>query len=82
VEKRIPVADVLETARDAAGDLLLDLRLFDRYEGEGVPDGAHSLALSLTFQDPSRTLQADEVQQRVDAVVGALQEKHGATLRA
>lgn len=81
VPRTLSAEHLLATARAAAGPLLTELHLFDRYEGAGVPDGTVSLAISLTFQDPQRTLQADEVQQRVDAVVAALAKDHGAKLR-
>ena len=82
VSRDVAVASLLRTARAVAGPLLADLTLFDRYQGEGLPEGTHSLAVSLTFQDPDRTLQAEEVQERVDAVVAALAAEHGAMLRA
>lgn len=81
VSRELLAENLLATAREAAGPLLTELSLFDRYEGPGVAEGQVSLALSLTFQDPQRTLQADEVQARVDAVVNALAETHGAKLR-
>lgn len=82
VSRDRPAEGILSTARAAAGPLLTETHLFDRYEGAGVPEGSVSLALSMTFQDPARTLHADEVQARVDAVVHALTAEHGARLRA
>ena len=45
---------------------------FDRYQGKGVPDGAVSLSVRLTFQAPDRTLTDAEVQQSVDTILAAL----------
>ena len=62
--------------RDAAGDLLADLSLFDVFRGAPVAEGRRSLAFTLRFQADDRTLtdaELSEVRQRcIDAVQGAL----------
>ncbi|HUQ38572.1 MAG TPA: phenylalanine--tRNA ligase subunit beta [Acidimicrobiales bacterium] len=50
-----------DALRTAAGDLLVDLRLFDVYRGEGVGPGSRSLAFHLRFQATDRTLTDVEV---------------------
>ncbi|MGE8307808.1 MAG: phenylalanine--tRNA ligase subunit beta, partial [Pseudomonas kermanshahensis] len=52
---------VLELIRDNAGEWLTDLRLFDVYQGKGIDPDRKSLAVGLTWQHPSRTLNDDEV---------------------
>ncbi len=81
VPSATPVGDILDTVRDAAGTLLQDLQLFDRYQGEGVPDDCHSLAMSLTFQTPDRTLTAEEIDDQFNQIVETLGTRHGAQLR-
>jgi phenylalanyl-tRNA synthetase beta chain len=67
-------------ARSAAGPDLESLRLFDVYQGPGVAEGWRSLALSLQWRSPDRTLTDEEGNQRRDAVASAL-ESLGAKLR-
>jgi phenylalanyl-tRNA synthetase beta chain len=55
--------------------------VFDRYQGKGVPDGAVSLSVRLTFQAADRTLTDAEIQQSVDTILAALVREHGATQR-
>ena len=81
VDTTLPAATVRDTIRSAAPDTLVRVSEFDRYEGTGVPDGCVSLALHLTFRAPERTLTDAEVQTSVDAIVAALESRHGATLR-
>jgi phenylalanyl-tRNA synthetase beta chain len=69
------------TVRQAAGEALRDLRLFDRYAGKGVENGCKSLAMALILQDESRTLIDRDVEAVVADVVAALEEKHGAAIR-
>jgi phenylalanyl-tRNA synthetase beta chain len=61
VEDGVPAAAVEAAVRDAAGELLDQLRLFDVYRGEQVGEGRASLALRLEFRAPDRTLTDDEV---------------------
>jgi len=76
----LAVAQVAQTVRDEAGDLLDDLWWFDEFRGDQLPAGHRSLAFRLRLQDPSRQLNdqdADAVLKRVAAGVEAL----GAALR-
>jgi phenylalanyl-tRNA synthetase beta chain len=71
---------ILTAARGGAAPLVA-LGFFDRYQGKGVPEGAVSLSLRLTFQADDRTLTDAEVQQSFDAIVAALVREHGAVQR-
>ena len=84
VSNTLPAAIIRGTILAAGSDLpapLVAVGVFDRYEGEGVPDGSVSLSLRLTFQAPTRTLTDAEVQQSFDAVLAALVREHGAVQR-
>jgi phenylalanyl-tRNA synthetase beta chain len=68
-------ASVLSAVREAGGELLRDVRVFDVYTGPQVGEGNRSLALALSFRASDRTL-ADEdvapVRERIVAALGAL----------
>jgi phenylalanyl-tRNA synthetase beta chain len=81
VPDEIAAGDVLETLRNAAGDLLVNAELFDVYRGTGVPEGARSLAFSLRFCALDRTLTDAEVGERRAACITAVEKAHRATLR-
>ncbi|GAA4948549.1 phenylalanine--tRNA ligase subunit beta [Streptomonospora halophila] len=81
VEEGVPAADVEGALRAGAGDLLEDVRLFDVYTGEQVGEGRRSLAYSLRFRAPDRTLAAEEIAGARDAAVAAAAERTGAVLR-
>ena len=81
-DKSAASAEVLSTIRKAAGSLLTKLDLFDVYEGAGLAEGKKSLAIGLTFQDQSRTLDESEVSSAVDQVLDSLKEKLGIELRS
>ena len=67
--------------RDAAGEWLVVLEVFDVYEGPGTPEGMKSLAFALQFQHPERTLGEAEVQAVQDRMTAALATSCGARLR-
>ena len=67
-----PAADVAALVRANAGELLLDLRLFDVYRGVPLAADEKSLAWRLRFGSPDRTLTEAEVEAAVAAVVDAL----------
>lgn len=82
VDAAVPAAAVQEGIVVAGGDLLRGVRLFDVYTGEGIPAGKKSLAYSLVYQSPTRTLGEREVEQAQSDIVRALAERFGAELRA
>ena len=67
--------------REAGGELLEELECFDVYTGGNLEPGGKSLAFSLSFRHPQRTLQEKEVQKLVDKIIVRLQEG-GARLRS
>jgi phenylalanyl-tRNA synthetase beta chain len=60
---------------------MVTVRIFDRYAGQGVPNGRVSLSVRLTFQSANRTLTDGEVQRSVDTILAALVREHGAVQR-
>lgn len=74
-------AQLLQLAKAAAGEHLIDLKVFDVYTGKGIDPERKSVALGLTYQHPSRTLTEDEINASVDAVVISLEGELGASLR-
>ena len=81
VAAEVPAADVTAALLDGAGDLLEDVRLFDVYTGAQLGDGRKSLAYTLRFRAPDRTLTAAEVTAARDAAV-AEAARTGAVPRA
>jgi phenylalanyl-tRNA synthetase beta chain len=82
VAAEVPAADVTAALLDGAGDLLEDVRLFDVYTGAQLGDGRKSLAYTLRFRAPDRTLTAAEVTAARDAAVAEAGRRTGAVPRA
>jgi phenylalanyl-tRNA synthetase beta chain len=80
VDEHVPAGDVERTLR-AASALVVDVRLFDIYRGEQVAPGRRSLAFTVRFQAPDRTLTDDDVATARAALIAAVESAHAATLR-
>ncbi len=85
VPDSVPAADVeraLTAGAAGAGDVQLEsLNLFDVYTGDQVGEGRKSLAYTLRFRAPDRTLTAEEVNAARDAAVAEAARQTGAVLR-
>lgn len=74
-------SQIEQVVRDTLGDVLSQLKLFDRYSGKGVEAGRKSLAMGLILQDASRTLTDDDADRCVREAVTALEKACKARLR-
>lgn len=81
VDDQISVQEISASIRQAAGRALVDLWLFDVYQGSNVPDNQRSLAFALILQDSSQTLADDTVKVITDNVIAALTTAFNAKLR-
>jgi phenylalanyl-tRNA synthetase beta chain len=81
VDRGVTQGEVEETIRRGGGRLLVNVLLFDVYEGEQLGSDKKSLAYALEFRSPERTLQDKEVDEAVQGLVRALGSTVGATLR-
>jgi phenylalanyl-tRNA synthetase beta chain len=77
----VPAAELADALADGAGELVEDVRLFDVYAGEQVGEGRRSLAYTLRFRAPDRTLTSEEANTARDAAVAVAADRFGVTLR-
>lgn len=81
VDKTVTAVVVEAVIRNAGGQLLKDVRLFDMYEGEQIGSGQKSLAYHLTFQAPDKTLNDKAVARQRQRVIAALKQQLNARIR-
>ncbi len=82
VAEDVEVGALVAAARDAAGPLLREARVFDVYRGEQVGEGRKSVAIHLAFQSPERTLTDEDAAELRGRIVTELTNRFGAELRA
>jgi phenylalanyl-tRNA synthetase beta chain len=82
VSDDLPAERVRQLILNSGKPLVTEVRLFDLYRGEQIGDGKKSLAYSIVYQAPDRTLTDDEVAEVRAGIIKQLETKVGAKLRA
>jgi phenylalanyl-tRNA synthetase beta chain len=82
VAEDVEAGALVDTAREAAGPLLREARVFDVYRGDQMGAGRKSVAIHLAFQSPEKTLTDEQAAELRGKIVEALAERFGAELRA
>lgn len=80
VDAKVSAAELTQALRDGAGELLESIELFDRYDKIG--DGKVSLAFTLIFRAPDRTLKTEEVSAAREAAAAEALKRCGAIVRS
>lgn len=81
IDKSVTMAEIEAAVQESEKKLLRDVTLFDVYEGDKLPAGKKSYAISLTLQDPENTLQDRQIEAVMTKIVNNLSKKVGAELR-
>ncbi len=81
VDRKVYVDDMIKTIQKASGKLLVNITVFDLYEGENIAEDKKSVAFRLTYQDVNRTLQEEEVMVLFHKTIEEVTKKHQAILR-
>lgn len=80
-DKSIQNEKIMSTIKSAAGTILKDAQLVDRYTGEKIPAGKISLTYRLEYQGQNKTLEDKDIQDTHTRVIKALESNLGARLR-
>lgn len=81
VQESIPAEEVAAAIRQAGGELLREVRLFDLYRGDQVGAGKKSLAYALVYQASDRTLTDEEVARIRKRIIRQVEKAVGGQLR-
>ncbi len=81
VSKEITADQLINSIRSLKQDDLVDVNLFDVYEGEHIDEGSKSIALNLTYQSIEITLTDEQLAEKVSKIVAHLESKFSAKLR-
>ena len=82
VGEAVGAADILKAAESAERSLVAKVGVFDVYRGQGLPEGAKSIAIHVTLQPRERTLTESEIEAAVSKIVAEVSRKTGAALRS
>lgn len=82
VDENIPAEQVANLMQQTGGNRVVDIRLFDVYRSKQIGSGKKSLAYSLTYQAPDRTLTDKEVAKIRNKLTRRLERELGAYIRS
>lgn len=81
VDKTVKHGEIVDVMIENGGKYLVDVSLFDLYQGTGIAEDKQSLAYRLTFMDLESTLVEEEITSVMNRVSKALIEKFEITIR-
>lgn len=82
LDKRIPAADLRRSILEKGGKQLVNIQIFDVFEGKPLESGQKSIAFRLKFQHPEKTLSIADVEPRVNKITKGLKQTYDAVLRS
>ena len=81
VDKNVNAATIISAAKNADRNHITDVRIFDVYEGEHLPQGKKSVAIGLTFQPVEQTFTDKDIENLMNKVIIEVGKKTGGELR-
>jgi len=81
VDRELPAETLLHAARGVDRKLVSEIRLFDVYEGAGLPEGKKSLAITVVLQPQERTLTDAEIEGFSTRLIAQVEKATGGKLR-
>ena len=81
LKKEIQASELITAIKSLKQEYLIDVGIFDVYEGEHIESGKKSVALNLSYQSNEATLTDEQLNQSVDEVLNHLQTEFSAHLR-
>jgi len=81
LKKETQAADLISAIKNLKQEYLIDVGIFDVYEGEHIESDKKSIALNLSYQSSEATLTDEQLNQSVDEILSHLQTEFSAHLR-
>ena len=82
VKKDFKAQDLIEIISSVDKSLVKNVKIFDVYEGENIPNDKKSIALKVTIQSDYKTLNEKDLNEISQKIISSVEEKAGAKLRS
>ena len=82
VNKNVNAQDVIEAVSKVDPNLISNIKVFDVYEGENIPENKKSIAINLTIQSLEKTLNDSDLEKTNNLIIEAVENKTGAKIRS
>lgn len=81
LDNSVAFSQIIELAKKSEKNLLKKIDLFDVYQGNNLPEGKKSYAVSFIIQDSSKTLTDSQIEKVISKLTQSFQNELGASLR-
>jgi len=73
---------LIDTISNVDESLIKDIKVFDVYEGDNIPENQKSIAISVTIQSSERTLNENDLEKINNLIIKTVENKTGAKIRS
>ena len=82
VNRDIKAQDLINAISSVDQKLISNIKVFDVYEGENIPDNQKSIAISVTIQSNEKTLNDNDLEKINNLIIETVENKTGAKIRS
>jgi phenylalanyl-tRNA synthetase beta chain len=82
VNKDVKVQDLINAVSSVDQTLISNIKVFDVYEGENIPENQKSIAISVTIQSSKKTLNENDLENINNSIIKTVEKKTGAKIRS
>ena len=82
VNKNISSQDLINAISLVDNKLISNIRVFDVYEGNNIPENQKSIAISVTIQSSEKTLNDSDLEKINKLIIETVENKTGAKIRS
>ncbi len=82
VDKKISVQDIVSVISNIDKNLISNIKVFDVYEGDNIPENQKSVAVSVTIQSLEKTLTDNDLEKTNNLIIETVENKTGAKIRS
>ena len=82
VDKKISVQDLVSVISNIDKNLISNIKVFDVYEGDNIPENQKSVAISVTIQSLEKTLTDNDLEKINNLIIETVENKTGAKIRS
>ena len=73
---------MIDTISNVDESLIKDIKVFDVYEGDNIPENQKSIAISVTIQSSEKTLNENDLEKINNLIIKTVEDKTGAKIRS
>ena len=82
INKDVNAQDLINAIASVDKNLISNIKVFDVYEGDNIPENQKSIAISVTIQSIEKTLNDNELESIIKLIIETVENKTGAKIRS